>query len=260
MAQTPTDFKRRQANWAMRLRLLKMVFLRGDLRPRLGEIWRSHAIFNDVKANLQPFAFARNIFGDHLISEPPRFGDILTSPDSFTRPGLPKYYNSESSVSFFLGQLVFYKKAAVIVELGCFVGWTTAHLSIARKAMQHGHLYYLDYEPEHVAYARDNLKRLGLEAETTGLVGASLDPKVTCNIPEQIDVLFIDTSHLYPDTLDEILFYAPRMAPNGCIVLHDSLSFPGVRRAVSEVADKFQVMTFATEAGNGVTVLMAKAT
>jgi len=53
----------------------------------------------------------------------------------------------------------------------------------------------------------------------------------------------------------EIDQYARRLAPGGCLALHDSIRWGGVRRAVREAADRFHTLTFATDDGNGLTVL-----
>jgi cephalosporin hydroxylase len=53
-------------------------------------------------------------------------------------------------------------------------------------------------------------------------------------IPASIDLLFIDTSHLYDHTMAELKRYAPRVRPGGWIVFHDYVSFAGVSRAVGE--------------------------
>lgn len=141
--------------------------------------------------------------------------------------------------------------------MGCFVGWTSAHLALALKVNGWtGKLYCVDAERRHLDTALSNLQRLGLEHEASFLLGRSLDEAVLSALPGKIEVLFIDTSHQYPDTFNEIMTYAPRMAPGGCMVLHDSLSWPGVRRSLAEVAERFRVLTFATEMGNGVSVLL----
>ncbi|MHB1861388.1 MAG: class I SAM-dependent methyltransferase [Gemmatimonadaceae bacterium] len=41
-------------------------------------------------------------------------------------------------------------------------------------------------------------------------------------LAEQIDVLFIDTSHLYEHTKQELAAWAPLVAPGGKIILHDT--------------------------------------
>lgn len=56
----------------------------------------------------------------------------------------------------------------------------------------------------------------------TFLRGHDLDPIVLAELPNQADIVFIDTSHHYNDTLRELETYLPRVRPGGRIVLHDT--------------------------------------
>jgi predicted O-methyltransferase YrrM len=159
-------------------------------------------------------------------------------------------------VGRFLSRLVFYKKPAVVVEVGCLGGWTSAHLAMALQANGHGKLYCVDCEQLHLDVTLANLKRLGLDGVATTLHGTSLDATVESALPKAIDVVFLDSSHRYPDTVEEIKLYSSRLAEGGCLVMHDTVSHPAVRRSVAEVARKFQILTFATERGDGVSVLL----
>jgi cephalosporin hydroxylase len=100
-----------------------------------------------------------------------------------------------------------------------------------------------------------NLRRHALDTMVTPIRGMSLDSMVLDALPQQVDLIFLDTSHAYPDTLHEVLAYAPRLVPGGYFVMHDSVSIAGVRRSLEELPDRFRKLTFATERGNGVTVL-----
>jgi predicted O-methyltransferase YrrM len=246
-------------NLKPRLRLLRNALSRRYVWSDVLAMAREQGIeYRDVVGDVEPLGFARSILGSNsaLIPQPPDFSKWLGTASSFTPPGDPDFYNSEPSVGRFLGQLVFYKKPLAVVELGCFVGFTSAHLALAIQANGSSKLYCVDCEQNYLDVTQANLKRLGLDGGVTLLKGTSMEAQVVSALPNKIDVLFIDTTHRYPDTLDEILFYAPRMADEGCMVLHDSLSWAGVRRSINEVAGMFRVLTFATEKGNGVTVLV----
>jgi len=219
---------------------------------------REHCVYNDVAGDVDPLSFARAVFGanEGLIPTPLDFCNKLGPASSFTPPSAPESFTSEPSVGRFLSQLVFYRRPAVVVELGCFVGWASAHMAMALRANGNGKLYCVDCDQKNLDVAVTNLKRLGLGAVTNTLLGKSTEPAVVAGLPNKIDILFIDTSHTYRDTLDEILLYSSRMGEAGCMVLHDSISFPGVRRAISEMSGKFRILTFATESGNGISVLL----
>lgn len=247
-------------NIQTRLRLLHNAFFRRYVWSDIIAMVHEHGLeYRDIVADVEPLEFARYAFGNMRApaNSPPAFEKQLGSSKDFTPAGAPEYYNSEPSVGRFLGQLVYYRKPANVVELGCFVGWTSAHLALALKAEgQSGSLYCVDGNQGYLDTALANLKRLGLDRKATFVKGFSLDEAVLAKLPHEIDVLFIDTAHHYPETLNEIKAYAPRMAIGGCIVLHDSLCWPGVRRSLIELACQFRVLTFATEKGNGVTVLL----
>lgn len=85
------------------------------------------------------------------------------------------------------------------------------------------------------------------EWHTTGwtfIQGDDCSPEVLAQLPAEVDVVFIDTSHSYEHTLRELNTYAPRVKHRGLIVLHDTEleapdGLPGeppypVKRAVTE--------------------------
>ena len=246
------------SNLRPRIRLVLNALSQRYIWSDLSAMVRENCTYNDVAGDVEPLSFARAVFGNYepLIPAPPDFSRKLGSPSSFTPSGAPELFTSEPSVGRFLSQLVFYRKPAVVVELGCFVGWASAHLAIALQANGHGKQYCVDYDKKNLENTAANLKRLGLDGVTNTLFGESTDPTLVARLPNTIDILFIDTSHTYRDTLDEILLYSSRIGETGCIVLHDSISFPGVRRVVAEMSGKFHILTFATESGNGVSVLL----
>ncbi len=53
-------------------------------------------------------------------------------------------------------------------------------------------------------------------------------------LPSPIDLLFIDTNHLYDHTMAELRKYAPKLRAGGWLAFHDYVSFAGVTRAVTE--------------------------
>ena len=80
------------------------------------------------------------------------------------------------------------------------------------------------------------------------------------------DVLFIDTSHAYQQTIDELLTYVPLVRDGGVILLHDTElerpelappddpPFP-VRRAVEHFADVYGAAVEWVEGCNGLAVM-----
>jgi predicted O-methyltransferase YrrM len=56
----------------------------------------------------------------------------------------------------------------------------------------------------------------------TFIQGDDLDPDVVAQLPDEVDVVFIDTSHLYEQTLRELYLYRWLVRPGGVIVCHDT--------------------------------------
>lgn len=56
----------------------------------------------------------------------------------------------------------------------------------------------------------------------TFIQGYDTDPFVLRQLPDEVDVVFVDTDHRYDLTLDEIRLYAPRVRSGGCMVFHDT--------------------------------------
>ena len=53
-----------------------------------------------------------------------------------------------------------------------------------------------------------------------------------------VDILFIDTSHEYEQTLKELERFSPKVRKGGKILLHDTVSCPGVLLAVNSYLDE----------------------
>lgn len=80
----------------------------------------------------------------------------------------------------------------------------------------------------------------------TFVQGPDTDPETLAKLPEMVDVVFVDTSHAYQHTIEELALYFPRVRPGGRIVLHDTEverpdltnedNFP-VKRAVEQFCD-----------------------
>jgi predicted O-methyltransferase YrrM len=236
------------------LNALSQRYIWSDIAALAGE----HCTYHDIAGDVDPLSFARAVFGTNepIVPAPPDFYKTLGSSTSFIPADAPGSFTSEPSVGRFLSQLVFYRKPAVVVELGCFVGWASAHIAMALQANGRGKLYCVDCDQKNLDTTSRNLKRLGLDRVAATLLGKSTDATLMAHLPNKIDILFIDTSHTYRDTIDEISIYSFQIAETGCMVLHDAISFPGVRRAIAELSGKFRILTFATESGNGVSVLL----
>lgn len=243
-------------NLLPRLHLLRIAFTQRYIYRDLTSIVRSYGLhYGDVTGNTGPLDLAAALALPGF-EACPDFTARIAPLATFTPPGSPVIFNSESSVSRFLAQLVFHARPRTVVELGCFVGWTSVHLALALQARgATGQLYCVDYQQDYLDVTKDNLVRHKAAGGARFVRGMSLDASVLAALPARPDIVFLDTSHEYPDTLKEIEAYLPRLAPGGFLVIHDTVSIPGSRRSLDELRLPCHRLTFATERGNGVTVL-----
>jgi predicted O-methyltransferase YrrM len=241
-------------NLGQRLRLLRIALTRRYLYNDLTAMVKEHGFeLREVRANTHPLRFAAPLLGGTAAL--PDFAGTLGPADKFALADTFAW-NSEPTVSEFLGELVLRLGLRTVVELGCFVGWTSAHLALALQAGgPGGRLVCVDANARFLAAARSNLAQRGLADGVEFVHGYSLDDAVLASLPARADLVFIDTSHTYEPTRREIAAYTPRLSERGMIALHDSLQAHGVRRALLEQWDRFETLTFATEDGNGLTVL-----
>jgi predicted O-methyltransferase YrrM len=104
---------------------------------------------------------------------------------------------------------------ARVLELGTRWGTSTAAF-LAAADLVDGHVWSVDIGP---VKAPDWWEATG---RWTLTLGDDMHPAVRAAQPEQVDVLFIDTSHAYQHTLDELRIYVPRVASGGTVLLHDT--------------------------------------
>lgn len=102
-------------------------------------------------------------------------------------------------------------EAQTVIELGTRGGVSTIAWLYGLK-WTGGHCWSVDIAP-----APD----LAM-AHWTFIRGSDLDPATLKQLPDQADVVFIDTSHHYEQTLAELNVYSCRVRPGGKIVLHDT--------------------------------------
>jgi len=246
-------------NLRVRGRLLRAALTRRFVYPDVVSLALEHGHLPvvDVAADLEPFAFFEHVAGDGAM---PRVDFTALASLAVEESETTAEWTSERGTAEFVARLAALMRAQTVFEIGCFTGYTTAHLAtVLHAANRDGRLHYLDFDAAHLAKAAARLRQLQLDHLATPHRGRSTDPAVLAALPATADLVFIDTTHGYEDTRDEIALYGRRLAPRGLLVLHDSIRFPGVRQAIGEVRAAYRVFTFATERGNGLTVLVPRA-
>lgn len=117
-----------------------------------------------------------------------------------------------------------------VVELGTRDGNSTLALLEACRGTG-GHVTSVDVEP--CLEAKRRVEKAGFQESWTFLQANDMELQPP-QIPVPIDLLLIDTSHLYEPTLAELKKYSSYLRQGSWIALHDYVSFPGVSRAVHE--------------------------
>jgi len=247
-----------RSNLAVRLRLMRLALTKRFVYHDIVAMAEAYGLkIADVRGNVGPLdLWARCATAPEGVL--PDFSP-LAAAEIIREDNHTVNWSSEPSVARFLGQLAAARRSGVVLEIGSFIGWTTAHIACGlRHAGADGRVHYLEFDRAYLERATATLRSLGLASWTVPHHGDSLDPAVQARLPRAADIIFIDTTHAYEQTRAEIAHYRTRLGVGGCLVLHDSVSLPGVRRAVFEVRDEFEMCTFATERSNGVTVMFPR--
>lgn len=108
-------------------------------------------------------------------------------------------------------QMVTRLGARVVIELGTRTGVSTIAWLYALEQTG-GHLFSVDIDPR---------PEIGEWPHWTFIQGDDLDPTVLAQLP-QADIVFIDTSHLYEHTRNELSVYRWLVRRGGLIVCHDT--------------------------------------
>ena len=118
--------------------------------------------------------------------------------------------------------------AKLAIDLGVRYGCITVAL-LAGLAETGGILESCD--TEQCGLARARVRDIGLEPQWHFTVADDL--AWGQDVPDSIDVLSIDTSHTYDQTLAELRLFAPKMVMGGVMLLHDTVAFrSGVWQAI----------------------------
>lgn len=105
------------------------------------------------------------------------------------------------------------RQGVQVIELGVRSGNSTAAFLAAAEA-NGGHVWSVDIAWPHVPQ----------HWETSGLwtvaIGDDLD--LAEHLPDLVDIVFIDTSHTFDQTLAELYLYVGKVRPGGVILCHDT--------------------------------------
>lgn len=212
------------------------------------------------RSNLNPIDFITKVFRNRKIQKIKSLDYSKITSHDFLRgiTSVDLGWSSEPEVARFIGDLVYNLSPKTVIETGCFVGFGSAHLANALcKIDPEKNLYLIDNSKRFLNIAKQNLDLLSLNKISTHfLQGKTWDSKVLSSIPNTVDFIFFDSDHSYEGIKREFEIYLSKLSQHGVAVVHDSILWPGVRRAVFELPDIYDKLTFSTSRGNGMTVIM----
>jgi len=116
-------------------------------------------------------------------------------------------------------------KATRVIELGVRYGVSTIAWLHALKGR--GNLWAVDcsfpvVEPGWGINLLDPQGALGVQDHWVFLLGTDTQKQVLDSLPKEVDIVFIDTNHVYEETLAELDLYVPRVREGGRVFLHDT--------------------------------------
>jgi predicted O-methyltransferase YrrM len=122
---------------------------------------------------------------------------------------------------YYLFDLCLEERPKIIVELGMGMGYSTRVLGMAAMEIS-GRVWSVD----NFSWGAPNqgviekVQALGLPVD---FIAAD---SLVADVPHTIDLLFIDTSHAYAQTLAELTRYASWMTSHGIMLVHDIMQGP----------------------------------
>jgi cephalosporin hydroxylase len=117
-------------------------------------------------------------------------------------------------------------KATKVIELGVRYGVSTIAWLYALEGV--GHLWSVDCSfpvaaPDSNTNLLDPQGPLGVCPWWTFMLGYDIWPEILDALPKKgVDIVFLDTNHVYEETLVELELYYPRVRSGGRMFLHDT--------------------------------------
>ena len=113
-----------------------------------------------------------------------------------------------------------------VIELGTRYGVSTIAWLYGLEQTG-GHLWAVDCSfpvpaPGSDVNLLDPQGPLGVVPWFTFMLGYDTFPEVLDALPKEVDIVFLDTNHVYAETLEELALYYPRVRKGGRMYLHDT--------------------------------------
>jgi predicted O-methyltransferase YrrM len=188
---------------------------------------------------------------------------LITEP---TRAALAQLHADQNSTGTtpaddldVLAALIAASKAVRILQFGTFLGGSALVMAdLARQNSDHARLVTVDPNPAMNESCRKYAVAAGL-LNIECIDGWSTDPRLLAHLQAEgpWDIIFLDTTHQYRQTVEEIAAIVPLCGPGTLFAFHDASAYAaetldlnhqgGVRRAIREFClmhPKWQTFTF----------------
>ena len=118
----------------------------------------------------------------------------------------------------------------------------------------------VELKEENIKQTRENLARFDFHDGITVHIGDSVEIAQSGKISVS-DFMFIDADHKLSGVTRDVKAYWPLLRNGGIMVLHDSVTWNGVRTVVNQIeASDNEVFTFASSMASGISVIIKKTT
>lgn len=111
-----------------------------------------------------------------------------------------------------------------VLEVGTHIGSCSLVIGAALRVNGYGKLLTLEPQAHYQTMARENIEKAGLSDGVEIVSHFSYEEACKTRLAAQgpFELIFVDGSHDYDDTLHDIELCAALLHDNGCIILHDT--------------------------------------
>lgn len=128
----------------------------------------------------------------------------------------------------------------ILIEIGLLFGGSITYLAkkLGKKKTK---LYGIDFNSTWMEWTKKSIKLLDIKNINLILkdsIEASMDFK-----DDSVSFIFLDSSHAYDTTRDELEVWWPKIKKGGFFAAHDYINelYPGVKKAIDEFAAKYDI-------------------
>lgn len=154
-----------------------------------------------------------------------------------------EYGSVELEVGRLLYSLVLLNRPRNVLETGTFRGYSASCISLALAELGGDRvLYTIDPNPAEQIWKDSFLERYIRPIRDTSKNAASLFASIA------LDMILLDSDHSYETIVGEVNLYEPKLALGGIMLLHDSIFFDSVAKALKELlsSGRFECVTLET--------------